>query len=169
VTQLPDVRPALAAHPQQGAASLDLEGVEFVHLPDAEVPADGAFPGGLLIDRPLELGEHLPEVRRRGGVQFQDRDVLLRGALERPGGPRRRAGQRRQTPRHLRVERPRVGGVVDPPAVRVELANGAVDRVPDPGGDLVGRGSGRLVEVDDPEPEQFRGRPVGGRRAHQKS
>jgi len=89
-------------------------------------------------------------------VKLQHRDVLLASLQEDLCGPGRVAGQRRETAGDLGVERPRVRDPVDRGPVRIQRRQRLVDRVAHPRGELVGGGTGGLVDVDDAEPEQFR-------------
>jgi hypothetical protein len=154
VTQLPDVRAALTADPEERPPGLGFDRVERVDLPDPELAGDGTLSGRLLVDRPLERVEDGSEVGRHGGVQFEDGDVLLVAFEEGGREPGRRPEEDRQAAGDRRIERARVGRPVD------------AREVAHPAGHLVSGGAGRLVEIDNAEGEPLRGRALVGRPAH---
>ena len=132
---------------------LDFEDIQRVDGPGAQAAGDGRLAWGFLVHWPLELRDDRVEVGGRGPVESEDRDVPLAGVVEHLRGAGGVTEEDGQTAGDLRVQRARMGGAF--------LAG----QVTDPRGDLVGRGAGWLVEVDDAEREQFLDGALVGRAA----
>ena len=79
VTQLSHVGPAFTTDPQECSARLAVEYLQPVDLSHPQATGNGALAWRFLIDRPDELSYHCLEVLGETFVNFEDRDVLLRG------------------------------------------------------------------------------------------